>query len=180
MSPADEREWLTRKRRIDPRLDALAWTHGAGDVSPTPHRTEEHATQNGPADYVLWQNRQVVAVIEAKSLTTGPQNVLTRAERYARGLSDSPFNFGGLRAPFLYATNGEVTWFHDVRHPLNRSRRIAQFHTPSALAELLSRDFDGDCRKLTAIPHDHPRLRPTRRRRTPRSRRPSPSASATS
>ena len=50
--------------------------------------------------------------------------------------------------PFLYATNGEVTWFHDVRHTLNRSRRVADFHTATALAEMLGRDFDADCDRL--------------------------------
>jgi type I restriction enzyme R subunit len=160
VSPGEESEWKTRKRRIDPRLDAIGWKLGQGAASPNPNRTEEHETQNGPADYVLWHDRNVVAVVEAKKVTIGPQNVLTQAERYARGLGDTPFNFGGLRAPFLYSTSGEVTWFHDVRHPLNRSRKVAQFHTPSALAELLGRDFDAECQRLAAIPHDHPRLRP--------------------
>jgi type I restriction enzyme R subunit len=90
----------------------------------------------------------------------GPQNVLTQAERYARGARGTRFNFDGLRVPFLYSTNGEIFWFHDVRHPLNRSRPVAGFHTPGALRELLQRDFDADCRKLLDLPHDHPRLRP--------------------
>jgi type I restriction enzyme, R subunit len=158
--PHEESEWKTRKKRIDPRLDEQGWQRGPCATSPQPHRTEEHETENGPADYVLWLDRIPVAVVEAKKLTVGPQNVLTQAERYARGLGDTPYNFGGLRAPFLYATSGEVTWFHDVRHPLNRSRKVAQFHTPSALAELLGRDFDAECQRLAAIPHDHPRLRP--------------------
>ncbi|MBL8748172.1 MAG: hypothetical protein JNK78_03365 [Planctomycetes bacterium] len=160
MSAAEEAEWKTRKRRIDPRLDALGWKLGEGAASPTPHRTEEHETANGPADYVFWHERNIVAVVEAKKVTVGPQNVLTQAERYARGLGDSPHNFRGLRAPFLYSTNGEVFWFHDVRHELNRSRRIAQFHTPSAIAEMLGRDFDAECQRVAAMPHDHPRLRP--------------------
>src|SRR5262245_5264519 len=118
MTNSEESEWQTRKRRIDPRLDALGWKRGPGATSPQPHRTEEHETQNGPADYALWLDRNVIGVVEAKRLTIGPQNVLTQAERYASGLTGSPFNFAGLRAPFLYSTNGEVVWFHDVRHPL--------------------------------------------------------------
>ncbi|HEU4406239.1 MAG TPA: type I restriction-modification enzyme R subunit C-terminal domain-containing protein [Polyangiaceae bacterium] len=102
-------------------------------------------------------------MVEAKKLTVGPQNVLTQAERYARGLEGSPYDFDGLRVPFLYATNGEVIWFHDVRHPLNRSRKVAAFHSPAALREFLGRDLDGGCRKLKATPFDHPRLRPYQR-----------------
>ena len=84
----------------------------------------------------------MTGVVEAKKLTVGPQNVLTQAERYARGLRRSQYNFDGLRAPFLYSTNGEVIWFHDVRHPLNRSRRVGDFHTLNALREMLDRDHD--------------------------------------
>jgi type I restriction enzyme R subunit len=40
--------------------------------------------------------------------------VLKQAERYAKGLHSSPYDYGGLRCPFLYSTNGEVIWFHDV------------------------------------------------------------------
>jgi type I restriction enzyme R subunit len=160
MTPREESEWKTRKLRIDPHLDALGWARIDSVSESKPHRTEEHATDNGPADYALWLDRRVVGLIEAKRVTLGPQNVLTQAERYARGLGGSSFNFGGLRAPFLYSTNGEVVWFHDVRHPLNRSRRVAEVHTPAALAEMLGHDFDAECQRLTAIPHDHPRLRP--------------------
>ena len=85
---------------------------------------------------------------EAKKLTLGPQNVLTQAERYARGVRKSPFNFEGFRVPFLYSTNGEVIWFHDIRHQFNRSRRVAAFHTPNALRELLLRDLDAAGAKL--------------------------------
>jgi type I restriction enzyme, R subunit len=154
-----EAEWKTRKRRIDPKLDAAGWKLRKGLAAPA-DRTEEHGTANGPADYALCLDDEVVSVVEAKKLTVGPQNVLTQAERYAQGLESARFNFGGLRCPFLYATNGEVLWFHDVRHELNCSRRISGFHTPTALRELLGRDFDDAAAKALQLPHDHPRLRP--------------------
>lgn len=47
-----------------------------------------------------------------------------------------------VRVPFLYSTNGEVIWYHDVRHELSRSREIAKFHTPDALTEFLARDLE--------------------------------------
>ncbi len=156
---AGEAEWKTRKKRIDPKLDAAGWRLRGRDA----HRTEEEETSNGPADYALWLDDRLVGVAEAKKLTVGPQNVLTQAERYARGVSGSPFNFGGLRCPFLYSTNGEVIWFHDVRHPLNRSRRVAAFHTAGALREQLDRDLDGACEKLAAMSNSGNRLRPYQR-----------------
>jgi len=87
----------------------------------------------------------------------------TQAERYARGLRESPYNFDGRRAPFLYSTNGEIVWFHDVRGPLSRSRRIAGFHTPQALREMLDRDADAALERLLATPNEHVRLRPYQR-----------------
>lgn len=156
MNATDEQEWKTRKERIDPRLDLLGWKRA---LLVGAHRTEEHPTSQGPADYVLHLDDSPVGVIEAKKLTVGPQNVLTQAQRYARGLGDSNARFGEYRVPFLYSTNGEVTWFHDVRHPLNLSRRIATFHTPSALRELLERDVERQTRDLEALEFRHPKIR---------------------
>ncbi|MFZ1958781.1 MAG: type I restriction-modification enzyme R subunit C-terminal domain-containing protein, partial [Methanoregula sp.] len=110
--------------------------------------------------YALCLEGKIVAVIEAKKLTLGPQNVLTQAERYAQGISKSPFNFSGFRAPFLYSTNGEIIWFHDIRNPLSRSRTIAKFHTPDALAERLKEKFEISCQRLLEWENVHPMLRP--------------------
>ena len=90
--------------------------------------------------------------------------MLTQAERYARGLvgcGAAGAEYGnGLGCPFLYSTNGEVIWFHDVRHELNRSRQIRAVHTAGALKDLLARDDDAAFEKLGLMPHEHPRLRP--------------------
>lgn len=155
---SSESEWQTRKRRIDPRLDAAGWNLTPG--GSTDHRAEEFPTENGPADYTLHLNGHVVAIVEAKKVAVGPQEVLTQAERYARGLAASPYNFEGLRVPFLYATNGEVIWFRDVRHRLSRSRQVTGFHTPNALKEMLAADFDGACETLLTTEDLQPMMRP--------------------
>jgi type I restriction enzyme, R subunit len=103
---------------------------------------------------------KILGIVEAKKLTLGPQNVLSQAERYAKGLTGKPFDFRGFGVPFLYSTNGEVIWHHDIRHELNRSHQIAHFHTPQALAEFLQRDLDKACEKLNATPNDHALIRP--------------------
>jgi type I restriction enzyme R subunit len=164
MSTLTTSEWATRKKRIDPQLAASGWVVEAFDghlslAGCAHHALTEFPTANGPADYALVAG-QPLGVVEAKKLTLGPQNVLTQAERYARGMTDGPFNFGGFRVPFLYSTNGEVLWFHDVRYPLNRSRRIAGFHTPAALQEMLGKDFEAACSWFAATPNNHPLLRP--------------------
>jgi type I restriction enzyme, R subunit len=161
-------EWLTRKKLIDIRLRKAGWR-------VTPYRSdqplarfdrcaiEEYPTTSGPADYALCVAGQIVGFVEAKKLTLGPQNVLSQAERYSRGLVESPFQFGSFRVPFLYSTNGEVIWHHDVRHQLNRSRQIAHFHTPEALQEFLARDLEAACNRVFQTPNDHPLIRPYQR-----------------
>lgn len=153
-------EWLNRKRRIDPVLDTLGWKRAQSLAPNQAVRIEEYETANGPADYALAADGYVLGIIEAKKLTLGPQNVLTQAERYSKGATSSSLNFDGYRVPFLYSTNGQVIWFRDVRHVLNRSRRVASFHSPAAFLEMMSRDFDGAIQKLRALPNNHPKLRP--------------------
>ena len=162
---SEEPEVVTRKKRIDPQLRSAGWSitlyQSGMDLSQySKYALEEFPTDNGPADYALCLEGKIVAVIEAKRLTLGPQNVLTQAERYAQGISKSPFNFSGFRAPFLYSTNGEIIWFHDIRNPLSRSRTIAKFHTPDALAERLKEKFEISCQRLLEWENVHPMLRP--------------------
>lgn len=154
----DEKEWQTRKNRIDPRLKQAGWTPApfqGRDLSQySRSAVEEFPTDHGPADYALCDDGSPLGVVEAKKVTLGPQNVLTQAQRYSLGFTDSPSDYGeGFRVPFLYSTNGELIWFQDVRHPLNGSRQVAGFHTPSALREWLERDQQAAIDKLAGIPY---------------------------
>jgi type I restriction enzyme R subunit len=158
----DESEAVTRRRRIDTKLGPAGWTLAPDGVVPAkgPYRREEVQTDSGPADYVLYAGaNEPVAVVEAKKLSRGPQSVLMQADRYAEDLLDSRWDIRGRRIPFQYSTNGEIIWFRDVRDSLNRSRRLAAFHTPQALGELLSRDPGASLKWLEANPPNHLRLR---------------------
>jgi len=64
---------------------------------------------------------KILGIVEAKKLSVSPQGVLTQPERYSKGAKANPLNFRGFHVPFLYSTNGEVIWYHDIRHALNRS-----------------------------------------------------------
>lgn len=160
-----EPEWLTRKTRIDGRLRALGWELVPYTSFFRPEKSHcqavaEYPTESGPADYALFVNGRILAIIEAKKISLGPQNVLVQAQRYSEGAKSNPFSYGTYHVPFLYSSNGEVIWSQDVRSPLERSRRVADYPTPGALEERLARDFDGDIGRLLAIPNTHPRLRP--------------------
>ena len=162
---ARESEKRTRRERVDPLLKASGWTVVPFDPERPlkqhkAHALAEYPTANGPADYALVVQGQVLGIVEAKTLTFGAQGVLAQAERYARGVEGSPFDFDGRHVPFLYSTNGEAVWFQDVRHQLNVARRVSGFHTPAALQQMLSRSFDEACGWFEHNLNQHPRLRP--------------------
>lgn len=159
-----ESEATTRSERIDPLLEGAGWTVGPSDPrarleSYRRAAAVEFATSNGPADYALIDDGRIQGVVEAKKLTVGPEGVLTQARRYAQGISGVEEYDAGCRVPFLYSTNGERIMFNDVRSPLNRSREVARFHTPEALAEMMERDLDADVTRLRLLSM-HPAIRP--------------------
>ncbi len=159
-----ESERQTRRRRINTRLRDWGWevVPYKPDVLPsvyTHHAVEEYPTNTGPVDYALFYKGNIIGVIEAKRLSLGPQNVLVQAQRYARGISHSSFNFRGFKVPFAYSTNGKIIWFQDLREEKGYSRRVSNFHTPEALWEMLQKDIQRSCRWFEENPNQHPKLR---------------------
>lgn len=163
-----ESERQTRKNRIDPMLKSAGWMIVPFDPEKSLTfydrcAVEEYPTDNGPVDYALVLSERIIGLVEAKKVGRDPQEVLTQDERYARGLPQNAFNFDGIRVPFLYSTNGVSIWFHDVRHPLNRSHTVARFLTPSALMERLLIDREELAGQLRGLPNNNSRLRPYQR-----------------
>lgn len=89
--------------------------------SLTHHAVEEFETANGPADYALFLDDQIVRVIEAKKVSRGAAGILTLAERYAARIGGSPHNLRGLRRS-LDAAVAESIAIGEVK-----SKRIANF-----------------------------------------------------
>jgi type I restriction enzyme R subunit len=141
--PLTECDRQPPKRQINGRLAELGWT-----VAPFPpgvpqsgyadHALAEYETAMSPEGYALSADGQLLGIVEGKKVSFGPQNVLAQVERFFKGVADSPFDFRGYRMPFLYSTNRAVDWFHDIRFPLVRSRRVTLVHTPAALGECRS------------------------------------------
>lgn len=164
MSDGDWNEKQTRKEFIDKLLTVSGW----GPIVPFAQgkqyaqgSVEEYETETGPADYVLFHNEQPIAIVEGKKVAVAPQNVLTQAERYARGITTAPWRFGGeYRIPFIYSTNGKIVWFRDLRHPLNLSREVAKFHTPAALEEMIANNERYTRQVLVRNTNYHEKLRP--------------------
>ena len=90
----------------------------------------------GFADYLLYLDRRAVGAVEAK-----PHGTLTGVEaqsaKYAAGLPDNlPAHRRPL--PFLFESNGAVTYFTNGLDPAPRSRQVFNFPRPEALAERLA------------------------------------------
>jgi type I restriction enzyme, R subunit len=87
----------------------------------------------GFADYLLYLDRKAAGAVEAK-----PEGTLTGVEaqsaKYAAGLPDNlPAHRRPL--PFLFESNGSVTFFTNGLDPVPRSRQVFNFPRPETLAE---------------------------------------------
>lgn len=96
----------------------------------------EHPLTTGPADYLLYVNREPVGIIEAKKDGTTLSGYEEQAKRYSEGLSAklkgrAPFK----PLPFLYVSTSNERWFVNLLDPVPRSRRVFAFHKPETIEE---------------------------------------------
>ena len=95
----------------------------------------EVTTKAGRADYLLYVDRKLVGVIEAKregaDLTAAEQ----QADDYATGLTASQRRAAWRpELPFRYASDGGATRFRNTLDPDSRSRLVSYFHRPETIA----------------------------------------------
>src|SRR5450759_3199212 len=87
----------------------------------------------GFADYLLYLDRKAVGAVEAKAEGT-LTGVEAQSAKYAAGLPDNlPAHKRPL--PFLFESNGSVTYFTNGIDPIPRSRQVFNFPRPETLAE---------------------------------------------
>ncbi|WP_158884935.1 type I restriction-modification enzyme R subunit C-terminal domain-containing protein [Rhodanobacter sp. L36] len=123
---------------IDSKLEAAGWvvqdTKQANLGAASGVAVREYPTDSGPADYLLFVDRQPLGVIEAKRDEAGENLTFHEAqtERYAsaklKWRKDSP----PLR--FLYESTGQIIHFTDGGDPRPRAREVFQFFQPQTLA----------------------------------------------
>lgn len=124
---------------IDQKLAEAGWTvqdmkalnlgAGRGVV------VREYQTDTGPADYVLFVDREPIGVIEAKRDQAGENlNVHeTQTERYAGSQLKWRKNHKPLR--FMHESSGQILYFTDGADPSPRARELFHFFQPATLAE---------------------------------------------
>lgn len=143
--PVDDRLPAEARARklIDEQLEAAGWFVqdrkdlnlfvGAGIAV----REVIMAAGHGRVDYLLYVDRKVVGVIEAKPVGTTLSGVEWQSAMYATGLPDThakrAVTFDG-RLPFVFEASGAETHFTNGYDPSPRARRIFAFPQPATLA----------------------------------------------
>lgn len=142
---SDARNARARARReIDEELTAAGWlvqsrdeldlTTGRGIAV----REFQMKPGFGFADYLLYVDRKALGAVEAKAEGT-LTGVEAQSAKYAAGL---PGNLPAHRRPlpFLFESNGSVTFFTNGLDPTPVSRQIFGFPRPETLAEYVSEE----------------------------------------
>lgn len=144
----DERPPEQRARaRIDAMLGAAGWVvqdyrrvdlYAARGVA-----VRELPTEAGPADYVLFVDREAVGVIEAKKEGTTLSGVEPQTAKYQANVPGSlgPKLVDGL-LPFGYESTGTETFLTCRMDPEPTARRVFWFLRPETMARQVDDHFD--------------------------------------
>ena len=130
------------RQHIDQKLEQAGWVvqdMKQLNLGAAPGvAVREYPTDSGPADYVLFVNRNAVGVIEAKRDSAGENLTVTEAQtaRYANATLKWRKDSAPLR--FLFEATGQIIRFTDGADPAPRSREIFHFFQPQTLAAWLA------------------------------------------
>ena len=158
--PADDALRLAAEQRarvlIDAQLAAAGWSvQDKGDLNlflpGVAVREMVMAPDHGRADYVLYVDRKVVGVIEAKPQGTPLSGVEWQSGMYATGLPEAHRRRATVldgRLPFVFEASGSETHFTNGYDPDARARRPFAFPKPTTLVRVV-RDAGADPERPT-------------------------------
>ncbi|MAO49639.1 MAG: restriction endonuclease subunit R [Pusillimonas sp.] len=142
MQPNQNPEQIARDK-IDAMLLKAGWVIQSKDkINLAANKgiaIREYQTDVGPADYVLFVDRNPVGIIEAKREDEGHRLTVVEEQSgdYAKAklkyLTNEPL-------PFVYESTGTITRFTDYRDPKPRGRNVFSFHKPETMAAWLKKD----------------------------------------
>jgi len=141
MTPADSGYLAPEqhaRQRIDAMLERAGWVvqdyKAVNLYAGLGVAVRELPTSAGPADYVLFVNRQAVGVIEAKKVGTTLSGVEPQTLKYQANIPGAlPSYLVGGHLPFGYESTGAETWFTCRMDPEPTARRVFWFHRPDSL-----------------------------------------------
>ena len=150
------------RRQIDAQLEAAGWhVQDRDDLDLAAGRgvvVREFPMRSGfgTADYLLYVERTVAGAIEAKADGT-LSGVERQSEKYAEGVHEDLPTYG-RPLPFLFQSNGAVTYFTNGLDPAPRSREIFNFPRPETLATWAKQPAQLRARLQELPPLDESRL----------------------
>lgn len=129
------------REKIDARLTESGWVVqdknqlnlGAGQGVAV----REYPTDSGPADYVLFIDRQPVGVIEAKRDEAGENLTATETQTFRYANATLKWRSGDAPLRFLFEATGTIIRFTDGLDPVPRSRELFHFYQPAQLKDWL-------------------------------------------
>jgi type I restriction enzyme, R subunit len=133
---------LAARTQIDAKLEASGWAvQNYKDLNLAAGRgiaVREFPLRkgHGVADYLLYVDKRVLGVVEAKKLGETLTGVEAQTEKYSAGLPEiltAPI----CPLPFLYQSTGVETRYTNSLDPDPTSREIFSFHRPESLADLI-------------------------------------------
>ena len=131
---------------IDEQLTQAGWAvQDRKDIDLVNHvgvAVRETVLKNvaGRADYLLYINRKIVGVIEAKPSGVTLTEVQWQSHRYSKGLDADQVRIAVLHReelPFIYEASGTETHYTNLYDPEPRARHIFNFQKPETLARFI-------------------------------------------
>ena len=124
----------------------------------------------GYADYALFIDLQMVAVIEAKAIHKDIPSVIDfQCKDYSRNVRSEDAQYqigtwGEYKVPFTFATNGRPyleqyetksgIWFLDLRLPYNAPKALHGWISPTGITELIEKDIAARNQDLKEMSYD--------------------------
>lgn len=145
---------------IDYKLTLAGWSVQSKEdfnrLSPNGIAVREFCTQEGTfADYMLYVEGKLIAVLEAKKPDYPLSGVSIQSTKYADSLPQGILTFSNPLS-FIYMSNGEEIYFCDRREKDYRSRVLRYFHSPSSLLSLIhSTPLRNALKEMPPLPHDN-------------------------
>ena len=140
------------------------------DIAIAEWPTDSAIGDRGYADYALFIDEQMVAIIEAKAIHKDIPSVIDyQCKDYSRSIREADAAYqmgtwGGYKVPFTFATNGRPyleqydtksgVWFLDLRRPDNAPKALKGWMSPAGMLDLLTQNIAEKNQALQDMPFD--------------------------
>lgn len=164
-----------RKVGWEADTEALCYSKGARpqrghNMAIAEWPTISNVGKHGFADYVLFIDKKMVAIIEAKAMHKDIPSVIDyQCKDYPRCIREEDADYqigrwGDYKVPLTFATNGRPyleqfktksgIWVLDLRKPSNAPKALHGWMSPAGINELLEKDIDAGNQGLENMPYD--------------------------